>query len=190
MLLYKKYEQGERASYSLAAIEDYVGLGLPKLAYEGTLHDLYYNNFPFFIRYNLRDTEILGGFERKLSYVDLANQMAHISCAQFSHVLGVLKLAEFATINHCHYNLKQVVPNFVPVSRENDRQIEGALVLNPEVGMHEWIGSIDINSLYPSAIRSINISPETLRGQFEEKEVAVEAISKGTSMPVILAVLV
>lgn len=186
MRLYQKYEPGERASYRLAAIEEVVGLNLPKLEYKGTLHDLYYSNFAFFIRYNIRDTEILDGFEKKLGYVELANQMVHISCGLFSHVLGTLKLAEYATINHCHYNLKQVVPNFVPTPPEEDRQIEGAFVMEPKVGMHEWIGSIDINSLYPAAIRSINISPETLRGQFEEKSEAVEAIAKGTSTPITL----
>jgi len=128
----------------------------------------------------------LGGFERKLAYVELANQMVHISCGLFSHVLGTLKLAEYATINHCHYNLKQVVPNFVPTPPSEDRQIEGALVLDPDIGMHEWIGSIDVNSLYPAAIRSINISPEMLRGQFDEKIEAAQAIAKATSMPLSL----
>lgn len=186
MSLYKKYEPGERASYRLAAIEEAVGLNLPKMEYPGTLHDLYYKDFAYFVRYNLRDTEILGGFEQKLAYVELANQMVHISCGLFSHVLGTLKLAEYATINHCHYNLKQVVPNFVPTAPEFDRQIEGAFVMEPNVGMHDWVGSIDISSLYPAAIRSINISPETLRGQFEEKAEAAEAVAKGTSMPLLL----
>jgi len=189
MNLVKKYEPGERPTYRLAAVADSVLVNdageptLPKLEYEGTLHNLYYSNFAFFVRYNIRDTEILGGFEDKLGYVELANDMVHISCGIFNHVLGTLKLAEYATINHCHYNLKQVVPNFVPTSPADDKQIEGALVLEPDVGMHEWIGSIDINSLYPSAIRSINISPETLIGQFEEKVEAAEAIANSTSMP-------
>lgn len=193
MRLYKKYEPGERASYRLAAISDAVLVDdktkkplLPKLEYEGTLHDLYFKNFPFFIRYNIRDTEILGGFEKKLGYVELANQMVHISCGLFSHVLGTLKLAEYATINHCHFKLKQVVPNFVPTPAEEDRQIEGALVLEPKIGMHENLGGIDVKSLYPNGVRSINISPEMLRGQFDEKIVAAEAIAKGTSMSLTL----
>jgi DNA polymerase elongation subunit (family B) len=32
--------------------------------------------------------------------------------------------------------------------------------------LHEWVGSVDINSLYPNVIRSLNISPETIIGQF------------------------
>lgn len=170
MALYKKYEFGERPSYKLAAISDEVLVDkdgnplLPKLEYEGNLAELYNKDFAFFIRYNIRDCEILNGFEQKLAYVELANQMYHMSCGLFQHVLGTLKLAELAIVNFCHHELKRVVNNVT--EPEIDRAIEGALVLLPQAGMHEFVGSIDINSLYPSAIRSINISPETLRGQF------------------------
>lgn len=187
MNLVKKYEPGERPSYRLAAIADDTLVNsdgtpsLPKLEYEGSLSDLYRDNFAFFVRYNIRDTEILGGFEDKLGYVELANQMVHMSCGLFSHVLGTLKLAEYAIVNHCHFKLKQVVNTFERISDEEDRSIEGALVLEPKIGMHEWIGSIDIISLYPSSIRSINISPETLIGQFDECIEAADAIEKATS---------
>lgn len=172
MNLVKKYEPGEKPSYKLSAISDAVLVNdktgeslLPKLEYEGSLADLYRSNFAFFIRYNIRDTEILDGFEDKLGYVDLANKMAHLSTGLFSHVNGTLKLAELALINYNHHELKLVVNNNVPPPI--DRAIDGALVLLPQTGMHELFGSIDINSLYPSAIRSLNISPETIRGQFE-----------------------
>lgn len=176
MRLYRKYEPGERYSYALMAIEQEVGLGLPKLEYEGTLASLYQKNFSFFLRYNIRDCEILHGFEKKLGYIELSNQMYHLSTGLFTHVQGTLKLAEQAIINHCHHVLKRVVNDSKPP--EEDRQIEGALVLEPKAGMHEWFGSIDINSLYPSSIRSINISPETLRGQFKETTKAAEEIAK------------
>lgn len=162
--LFRKYEPGERHSYKLASIEEEVDLGLPKLEYEGSLHDLYHQDFPFFVRYNIRDSEILRGFELTLGYVDVASQMYHISCGLAQHVQGTLKLAELAIVNHCHHNIKRVVPN---ISRPDiDRQIDGALVLLPQIGMHKYIGSIDITSLYPSGIRSLNISPEKIIGQF------------------------
>jgi len=166
------------------AIEQEVGLNLPKLEYEGTLASLYERNFPFFLRYNIRDCEILHGFEKKLGYVELSNQMYHLSTGLFTHVQGTLKLAEQAIINHCHHVLKRVVND--SKSPEEDRQIEGALVLEPKVGMHEWFGSIDINSLYPSSIRSINISPETIVGQFKEKTKACEEIANKSSTPLTL----
>jgi DNA polymerase elongation subunit (family B) len=182
MELYRKYEFGERSSYKLASIADIVLVDdktgeptLPKLEYKGTLFDLYRKDFAFFVRYNIRDTEILKGFEDKLAYVELANQMYHLSTAMFQHVSGTLKLAEYAIVNHCHHKLRRVVPNVkMP---DVDQAIEGAMVLDPETGLHELLGSIDINSLYPSSIRSINISPETLRGQFVERVTAAKCIS-------------
>jgi DNA polymerase elongation subunit (family B) len=35
----------------------------------------------------------------------------------------------------------------------------------PKKGMHDWVGSIDINSLYPSTIRALNMGPETIVAQ-------------------------
>lgn len=180
--LYRKYEFGERSSYKLEAISDIVLVDsetkepiLPKLHYEKTLYDLYREDFGFFVRYNIRDTEILKGFEDKLAYVELSNQMYHLSTALYQHVSGTLKLAEYAIVNHCHHNIKRVVPNSkLP---EVDKQIDGALVLEPKIGAHDLLGSIDINSLYPSSIRSINISPETIRGQFAENMAAVKLIA-------------
>lgn len=177
--LYRKYEVEEKASYKLAAIEEEVELNLPKLEYPGTLHGLYHGDFAYFVRYNIRDSEILRGFELTLGYVDVACQMYHLSGASPKHVQGTLKLAEYAITNYCHRELDRVVPN---VTRPDiDRQIEGALVLWPQVGLHRYFGSIDINSLYPSAIRSLNMSPETIIGQFIETERAQEAIARNDS---------
>lgn len=172
MNLVKKYEPGERQSYKLATVSEQVLVDevtgeplLPKLKYEGSLARLYKDNFPMFVRYNMRDSEILWGFEQKLGYVELANQMAHISTSLFSDVTGTIKLADRALVNYLHHVKNRVAPTVTePLI---DRQIEGALVLYPQVGLHHKIGSIDINSLYPSVIRLINISPEMLRGQFE-----------------------
>lgn len=181
MRLVKKYEPGERPSYALEPVSAEVLVDrdkkplLPKLEYSGSLHALYHRDFAYFIRYNIRDCEILKGFEDKLKYVGLANTMCHISCGLFDHVLGTIKLAELAIINYCHYELNRVVNDFA--KSEIDRQIAGAFVLAPQVGMHSWVCSLDINSLYPSAIRSVNISPETLRGQFEETNEASAVIA-------------
>lgn len=187
MNLVKKYEPGEKPSYKLAAISNEVLVDektkeplLPKLEYEGNLADLYRNNYAFFTRYNIRDTEILYGFERKLGYIELANQIAHLSTAQFSHIGGTLKLAELALVNYCHHTLRRVVKNVT--EPEIDRAIDGALVLLPQIGLHENVGSIDINSLYPSAIRSINISPETIRGQFVGTAKDAAEIAKGSQV--------
>ena len=46
-----------------------------------------------------------------------------------------------------------------------DAKYEGAYVKEPRLGMQKWVVSFDINSLYPSVIRAMNMSPETIAGQ-------------------------
>ena len=169
MVLFKKYEMAMRPSYKLESIAEEMLPDLPKLEYEGSLATLYRSNFAWFVRYNLRDTEILKGLEDRLGYVDLANQMYHLSTGLYKHVPGTLKLAELATINYCHHELDGLIVNDVHVPSESG-SIQGAFVLLPQEGMHENISSVDIASLYPSAIRAINISPETIIGQLQATE--------------------
>lgn len=173
--LFKKYEVAERPSYKLESISEEVLPHLPKLSYEGSLAKLYKENFPFFVRYNIRDTEILAGFESKLGYLGVANSMVHISTGLFKHVTGTLKLAELASINFCHHELNLVVND---IKQHGESSIKGAYVLLPQVGEAEWVANVDVTSLYPSAIRSINLSPETLIGQFVEEVEACEEINK------------
>lgn len=175
MDLFRKYEVAERPSYKLESIAEEVLPHLPKLQYEGSLARLYKENFNWFVRYNIRDTEILVGFERKLGYIQLANVMAHMSTAKFNDVLGTIRLADMAIVNYIHREMDQIVPDW---REQEDGSIRGAFVLLPQIGMHKNIGSIDINSLYPSGIRSLNISPETLVGQFLGTIADFEAIAR------------
>lgn len=161
--LFKKFEMADRPSYSLEAISNEQLPDLPKLEYDGTLAELYNDDFEHFIRYNIRDTDVLAGFEEKLGYLRLANELYHLSCGQPNHIFGTIKLADLAIVNYCHYQMNLQVPDWDETKQ--DGSIVGAMVLTPQVGMHDWIGSIDITSLYPSAIRCVNISPETLIGQ-------------------------
>ncbi len=186
--LFKKYEEKGRRSYKLASIADEELPHLPKLTYKGSLHKLYNENFNYFVRYNIRDTEILKGLEQKFGYMALSNELYHSSTGLFKHVTGTLKLADHAIINYCHHEMDARVPDTkrpeIEVDEDgNKKKIKGALVLSPKVGMHDWIAGIDIKSLYPSSIISINISPETLRGQFTECQKASKEIAKGSLVP-------
>lgn len=181
MILFKKYEMEERPTYRLAAISDEILPDLAKLEYPGSLASLYRNDFAWFVRYNIRDTEILKGLEERLGYIELANQMMHLSTGVWKNVVGTLKLAEYAVVNYCHNELDNLIVNDFH-HQDVYGKIQGAFVLLPQIGLQENVGSIDINSLYPSAIRAINMSPETLMGQFVDKTKAAEEIAKGSEV--------
>lgn len=176
MRLFQKFTFEGRVSYSLGNIlQEEVGVG--KIEFEGSLEDLYHNNFPKFVAYNFRDVDGIVQLDAKFKFIALANQMAHENTVPFDAVMGTVAYVETGIANHAHYVLNKVVHD--KNIKEHDK-VEGAIVLNPKVGLHEWVGSVDINSLYPNTIRSLNISPEKIVGQFTQKEEAWQAIWKGS----------
>jgi DNA polymerase elongation subunit (family B) len=161
MNLYRKYTYEERHSYSLDAIGDYE-LGERKVIYEGSLDALYNKDFEKFIAYNRQDVALLGKLDSKLKFMDLSNVLAHENTVLIQTTMGAVALTEQAIINEAH-SLGLVVPD--RKRHDGDTQAAGAYVAYPKVGLHEWIGAIDINSLYPSAIRALNMAPESIVGQ-------------------------
>lgn len=178
MEIFKKFEVVERQSNSLESVaEDKLEhLKMKKLSYDGSLYDLYRNNFEYYVRYNIRDCEILKALEDELGYMRLAIQFAHSSTGFLRDVTGTIKLAELAIINFCHTILDAKVPDSQYNEEGTGEKFTGALVLPPQVGMHDWVASVDVASLYPSAIRATNISPETIVGQFFDNNKAFNAI--------------
>jgi DNA polymerase elongation subunit (family B) len=163
MQLYRKYTYEERHSYSLDAIAEYE-LGERKLQYEGTLDQLYNKDFEKFIDYNRQDTMILAKLDQKLRFLDLANELAHDNTVLLPTTMGAVAVTEQAIINEAHQR-GLVVPNRKNRDDQGDTQAAGAYVAFPKKGMHDWIGAIDINSLYPSAIRALNMAQESIVGQ-------------------------
>jgi len=163
MQLYRKYTYEERHSYSLDAIGEYEDVG-GKTAFEGTLDQLYNQNFKTFIDYNRQDVALLAKLDKKLKFLDLANTLAHENTVLLQTTMGAVAVTEQAIINEAHER-GLVVPNRRERLTDEDTQAAGAYVAYPKKGLHDWIGSIDINSLYPSAIRALNMAGETIIGQ-------------------------
>ena len=163
MQLYRKYTYEERHSYSLDAIGEYE-VGESKVAYEGTLDQLYNKDFPKFIDYNRQDVMLLVKIDKKLRFLDLANELAHDNTVLLPTTMGAVAVTEQAIINEAHQR-GMVVPNRRSRDDQGETQAAGAYVAYPKRGIHEYIGAIDLNSLYPSTIRALNMGPETIVGQ-------------------------
>ena len=161
MELYRKYTYHEMHSYSLDAIGEYE-LGDRKVEYDGTLDQLYNNDFEKFIAYSRQDVELLVKLDAKLQFIDLANVLAHSNTVLLQTTMGAVAQTDQAIINEAH---RQGL--IVPDKRydKDTTTAAGAYVANPKKGMHKWVGSIDLNSLYPSILRSGNMSTETIIGQ-------------------------
>ncbi|CAM6054517.1 unnamed protein product [Sphagnum tenellum] len=176
LLLYQKHNTQQQHSYRLDFIGE-IEVGETKTPYEGTLDQLYKEDFKKFIEYNRQDVMLLVKIDKKKKFIDLANQIAHENCILLKTTMGTVSFVEQAIINEMH-KMGFVLPD--RKERENDNKLEdeyeertpvvGAHVAKPKVGMNYEIGCIDINSLYPSAIRALNMSPETIIGQVRQTE--------------------
>lgn len=180
--LYRKYTYEERHSYRLDAIAEYE-LGETKTVYEGTLDQLYNNDFKKFIEYNRQDCALLDKLDKKLKFIDLANTIAHENTVLLQTTLGAVAVTEQAIINEAHHR-GMIVPSRTRKDEHGDTQAAGAYVAYPKKGLHDWIGSMDINSLYPSVIRALNMGPETIVGQLRQdytKSEIEEKMAQGMS---------
>lgn len=169
--LYKKYNYESRHSYKL----DFIGemeIGETKTQYEGTLDQLYNKDWKTFLEYNRQDTMLLFKIHDKLKFLDLACSIAHQNTVLLQTAMGSVALIEQAVINEAHErglmvpNKQRDTNDFDSDDEEqNDDGAVGAYVAYPKKGMHEWIAAVDLNSLYPSTIRALNMAPETIVGQ-------------------------
>ena len=160
--LYRKYTYSETHSYRLDAIGE-AEIGEKKTVYEGTLDELYKNDFKKFIEYNRQDVALLDKLDQKLKFIDLSNELAHANTVLLQTTMGAVAVTEQAIINEAHGRGLQV-PNRSKHDREH-ATAAGAYVAFPKKGLHKWIGSMDLNSLYPSVIRALNMDPATIVGQ-------------------------
>jgi len=161
--LYRKYTYEERHTYRLDAIGE-IEVGENKVPYEGTLDQLYNNDFRKFIEYNIQDTALLDKLDKKLRFIDLSNTVAHENTVLLQTTMGAVAVTEQGIINEAH-NRDLRVPNRPKRDDTENTQAAGAYVAFPKKGLHKWVASMDLNSLYPSVIRALNMAPETIVGQ-------------------------
>jgi DNA polymerase elongation subunit (family B) len=153
------YSYGPQESYKLDHIASVV-LGEKKLSYEehGNLHTLYKHDHQKFIDYNIKDVDLVDRFEDKMGLITLALTMAYRGGVNYSDVMGTTAIWDAIIFRNLYAN--QVI---IPFAEEKFKTpYPGGYVKDPHVGMHEWVVSFDLNSLYPSIIMQNNMSPETI----------------------------
>ena len=168
--MYQKFTFARRPNYRLDTIGMYeVGMG--KIAYEGTLDDLYETNLEKFIEYNLQDVRIVVALDQKMKLIDLVKNISHVGHTQYEDYKYSSKYIEGTILVYLHRK-NIVVPNKRAEGREefqqkledDDEGFAGAFVKPPMPGLYDWVYNLDLQSLYPSIIMTLNISPETKMG--------------------------
>ena len=160
--MYRKFAPGGQSqeSYKLDAIAN-VEVGEKKLSYEeyGNLHNLYKENYQLFIEYNIKDVELVERIDDKLKLIELTLTLAYDSKTNPDDAFSQVRMWDSIVYNHLRKKNMIVDPI---IRHEKDSMYEGAFVKDPILGMHKWVASFDLNSLYPHLIMQYNISPDTI----------------------------
>jgi len=153
------YSYGAQESYKLDHIANVV-LGERKMSYEefGNLHTLYKEDHQKFIDYNIRDVELIERLEEKMGLITLAVTMAYKGGVNYQDTFGTTAIWD-SIIYRQLTQRKIAIPQNVDTPKT---PYAGGYVKEPQVGMHEWVVSFDLNSLYPNLIVQYNMSPETI----------------------------
>ena len=159
--LYRKHTFIRRESYRLDYISK-VELGETKAEnpYD-TFKEFYTKNYQQFIEYNIQDVELVDKLEDKMKLIELCLTMAYESRVNYIDVFSQVRCWDTLIYNHLRNKNIMIPPR---EEHEKDTKYEGAYVKDPALGMHDWIVSFDLNSLYPHLIMQYNISPETFVG--------------------------
>ena len=174
MAIFKKfgYSYGPQESYKLDHIANVV-LGEKKLDFgeASDLNELHANDYQKFIDYNIKDVELIDRMEDKLGLISLCLTMAYRGGVNYEQVLGTVAIWDSIIYRDLHS--KRIA---VPQNSESFKgAYPGGYVKEPHVGMHDWVCSFDLNSLYPSIIMQYNMSPETILND-DELNVTVETV--------------
>ena len=165
MKAYKKISQGGRESWSLDYISRYeLKDEGGKEEYTGDLDDLFRDDLELFIKYNIRDVELLVMLDEKLRMVEFFDEVRRLCFCKIGDVFQNSKIIDCLCLKYAKDN------NFIlpSVTQHEKTPYEGGFVGKSEAKLHKNIACMDYRSLYPSIIIAWNVSYETVLEKMEE----------------------
>lgn len=150
--------------FNLSNVGEHEGLGR-KVEYDGTLKDLYLNDYQMFYEYNVRDVDLVVRIEEKCKMIPLARQITGLGLCNYGTIYSSISYLIGSLISFTKQNMGKVFKSYLAERVQSDGY-EGAYVFPPVVGVYDdGIATVDFNSLYPNTMISINLSPETYVGK-------------------------
>lgn len=170
MWAYKTLAQGQgRESWSLEYISQYE-LGEGKEEYDGSLETLWKTDKEKFLKYNKRDVELLKLLNEKLHIVEFFDEIRRYVGCKFEDVFMNSRIVDMLILRFCKE--KNIV---LPSKKHNERDsYEGAFVYQPTKGLYKNVACADLNSLYPSIIVGLNLSPETFMNKTTHRGINIQ----------------
>lgn len=158
--LYRKFTYTQQESYRLDHIA-HIELGKRKLSYAEfrSLYRLYREDHQKFIEYNRQDIVLVDELDEKMKLIDMVCAMAYSAKANFADTFKQVRLWDVMIYHKLLSEGKQIPPRKDETKTE---QFAGAFVKDPLLGLHNWVVTFDVASMYPHIIREWNLSPETI----------------------------
>jgi DNA polymerase elongation subunit (family B) len=97
--------------------------------------------------------------EDKMRLIEQAMTIAYDAKVNLNDVFTQVRMWDVLIHNYLYEQCIVVPPKD---KHGKDSKFAGAYVKDPQVGIHNWVMSFDLNSLYPHLIMQYNISPDTL----------------------------
>jgi DNA polymerase I len=155
LMAYKKMHATQKESYRLdaVALEE---LGEQKVRYTGTLSELWKKQPELFVEYNFKDVELCVAINKKDNIIEFYREIARYVGCPLDKTLNSSSVVDV-------YVLRKAQGTYVLPSKgfANAEEFEGATVFEPSRGVRENVVVLDLKSLYPMAMMTINASPET-----------------------------
>jgi DNA polymerase elongation subunit (family B) len=154
------YKYGPQESYRLDHIA-HVVLGERKMDYSeyGSLTELYNQNPQKYLDYNLKDTHLIERFEEEIALLQLVMTVAYGGGVNYTDAFGTVGIWDTTIYRKLMSN--GVVPFVKGGPGDQLGDLVGGYVKDPRIGLHKWVVSFDLNSLYPHLMLQYNMSPET-----------------------------
>lgn len=163
-VMYQKFNLEKQESYKL----DYIGeveVGENKVEYSGSLWALARDDWDTFVRYCIKDVDLVVKLDDKLDYISLLRFLAYTGLCSLENAIKTVPCMNGAIAIKARER-GECIPTFI--KNVTDYKAPGGYVTEPTIGFSENIVTFDANSLYPSVMISLNLSPETKLGKLEK----------------------
>jgi DNA polymerase elongation subunit (family B) len=155
---YKRTQFSELDSYRLDAVAE-VELGVGKERYAGDIGDLWEQEPARLLEYNLRDVELCVEIDRKQGIIPFWEEVASFVGCALEDATTPGDAVDMYVLHKAHGNF--ALPS---KGQQSGEEFEGGAVFDPITGVREMVAVLDLASLYPMAMVTMNASPETKVG--------------------------
>ncbi|HKL29366.1 MAG TPA: DNA-directed DNA polymerase [Natrialbaceae archaeon] len=153
---YKRTQFTELESYRLDAVGE-MELGVGKERYPGDIGDLWEDDPERLLEYNLRDVELCVELDRKQEVIAFWREVANFVGCKLEDAPTPGDAVDMYVLHEAHDRF--ALPS--KGQQEAGDEYEGGAVFEPISGVKEMVTVLDLKSLYPMCMVTINASPET-----------------------------